>query len=213
MSRIERAMRTILDMFTGIIERSVRVLGVADGPAFRRLTIPKVWNDVAHGESIAINGACLTIAELAPDSLHFDVIAETLQKTNLGSLKPGDEVHVERAMRIGDRFDGHFVQGHVDGTAIVVSQRSLPGEWRTRLRLPTPLAKYLVPKGSIAVDGISLTLAAIEGNEFEVALIPTTTSLTRLAQKPEGSRCNIECDMLTKTIVTVLEQRGSLPVA
>lgn len=111
-------------------------------------------------------------------------------------------------MRIGDRFDGHFVQGHVDGVATVVWHKQLPGEWRTRLRVPDHLAKYLVPKGSICLDGISLTLAAIDGPEFEVALIPTTLEITRLAHKPEGSRVNVECDVLTKTIVSVLEARG-----
>jgi riboflavin synthase len=195
-------------MFTGIVERSLRVLSVEDLPGARRITIENPWPDVNHGESVAVNGVCLTIARLQPKSIGFDAILETLQKTNLGDLKPGDEVHVERAMRIGDRFDGHFVQGHVDGTATVVWQEERTGEWRTRLRLPDHLAKYLSPKGSIALDGISMTIALIDGSEFEVALIPTTLQITRLGQRPPGSRINVECDTLAKTIVHFLEARG-----
>lgn len=195
-------------MFTGIVERSVRVVSVEDLPGARRISIENCWPDVHHGESIAINGVCLTIARLQPDSIGFDVIHETLEKTNLGDLRVGDEVHVERAMRIGDRFDGHFVQGHVDGTATVVFQEQRTGEWRTRLQLPAGLAKYLSPKGSIALDGISMTIASIDGNEFEVALIPTTLEITRLGRRPVGSRVNVECDTIAKTIVHFLEARG-----
>ena len=203
-------MRTIVGMFTGIVERSVQVMGVTDGPSFRRIVLPRVWDDVKLGDSIAINGVCLTIAELSADAMHFDAIEETLAKTNLGGLIQGESVHVERAMRVGDRFDGHFVQGHVDGTAVVIWQREHPGEWRTRLRAPDHLAKYLVPKGSIALDGVSLTLARVEGTEFEIALIPTTLKLTHLARKDPGQRLNLECDMLAKTIVAFLEARSSL---
>lgn len=195
-------------MFTGIVERSLRVLSVEDLPGARRITIENPWTDVKHGESVAVNGVCLTIARLLPKSIGFDAILETLQRTNLGDLQPGDEVHVERAMRVGDRFDGHFVQGHVDGVAVVVWQKELTGEWRTRLRLPSELSKYLSPKGSIALDGISLTIALIDGSEFEVALIPTTLEITRLARRPPGARVNVECDTLAKTIVHFLEARG-----
>lgn len=202
-------MRSIVVMFTGIVERSVQVMGITDGPSFRRIVLPRVWDDVKLGDSIAINGVCLTIAELTADAMHFDAIEETLAKTNLGGLTNGESVHVERAMRVGDRFDGHFVQGHVDGTAVVVWQRENPGEWRTRLRAPDLVAKYLVPKGSIALDGVSLTLAHVEGTEFEIALIPTTIKLTHIARKDPGQRLNLECDMLAKTIVAFLEARAS----
>jgi riboflavin synthase len=202
-------MRTIVGMFTGIVERSLKVLTVTDGPSFRRIVLPRVWDDAAHGESIAVNGVCLTIAELTDRELHFDVIEETLARTNLGQLAAGESVHVERAMRIGDRFDGHFVQGHVDGTAAVIWQKDNPGEWRTRLRAPDTLAKYLVPKGSIALDGVSLTLAGVEGTEFEVALIPTTLKLTHIARQLPGARINLECDTFAKTIVAFLEARES----
>src|SRR5687768_16558798 len=109
------ARATLAAMFTGIVEKTARVLAVADGPGFRRLTLASDWPDVRPGESVAVNGVCLTAAELAPGRIGFDVIAETLAKTNLGLLNQGDEVHVERSLQVGARIDGHFVQGHVDG--------------------------------------------------------------------------------------------------
>ena len=129
-------------MFTGIIEKSVRVIGVADGPMFRRLTLVAPAGDLQNGQSIAINGVCLTVAELAPGEVGFDVIQETLDKTNLGLLQAGDEVHIERALRMGDRLDGHLVQGHVDGVATPVSRDSSDEEFRLRLKAPSHLTKY-----------------------------------------------------------------------
>jgi riboflavin synthase len=120
-------------MFTGIVEKTTHVIAVTDAPIFRRLTFASNWTDVRNGESIAVNGVCLTVAEISPGELGFDVIAETLSKTNLGLLQQGDDVHVERALRVGDRLDGHFVQGHVDGTARLIEQPSDEKEWRLRL--------------------------------------------------------------------------------
>src|SRR5205814_8399291 len=129
---------------------------------FRRLTIGAHYADVKGGESVAVNGVCLTVAELSvAGEVGFDVIHETLQKTNLGLLNAGDEVHLERALRVGDRLDGHFVQGHVDGTARIVEQKASADEWRTTLEAPDQLQKYLAPKGSVALDGISLTIASV----------------------------------------------------
>ncbi len=170
-------------MFTGIIERTVRVIGVTEGPAFRRLTLAVPWEDVKPGESIAVNGVCLTAAELAPGQIGFDVIRETLDRTNLGLLQANDEVHVERSLRVGDRIDGHFVQGHVDGTAPLVEQIANGEEWRLTLEAPPGMAKYLAPKGSVCVDGVSLTIAAVDGRRFQVALIPTTLALTSLGKR------------------------------
>ncbi len=197
-------------MFTGIIEKTLRILGASAGPGFRRITLPCPWNDVKHGESVAVNGVCLTVAELSPDELGFDVIAETLNKTNLGLLNAGDAVNVERSLRIGDRLDGHFVQGHVDGMARLIDIASGQGEWRLTLESPHHLAKYLVPKGSACIDGVSLTIAAIKGNTFEVALIPTTLAATTLGQKNLGWPFNMEADVFTKTIVSHLERREEL---
>jgi riboflavin synthase len=195
-------------MFNGIIEKSVRVLGVADGPKFRRITLGTHWDDLRGGESIAINGVCLTVAEIGEREIGFDVITETLAKTNLGLLKAHDSVHVERALRIGDRIDGHFVQGHVDGVATLSQRIDDDKETRLALQAPVELAKFIVPKGSVALDGVSLTVAAVRGTIFEVALIPTTVNLTNLARHEVGWPYNLETDILSKTVVSWLERRG-----
>src|SRR5438874_3191624 len=173
-------------MFTGIIERTVRVIAVSDGPMFRRLTLANHWHDAKLGESVAINGVCLTVAEMPPGKIEFDVIKETLEKTNLGLLNQDDEVNIERSMRVGDRIDGHFVQGHIDGRAPLIHQVATENEWRLRLEVPTELAKFLAPKGSVAIDGVSLTIASVVNNVFEVALIPTTLKMTTLANRSIG---------------------------
>ncbi len=195
-------------MFTGIVERKICVLGVTEGPGFRRLTLESKWGDIKHGESIAVNGCCLTVAEIFSDSLGFDVIEETLNKTNLGMLTNGSEVNVERSLRVGDRIDGHFVQGHVDGTARLVDVSSTTEEWRLTVEAPPALAKYLVPKGSVCIDGASLTIAGLDGPRFQVALIPTTLSLTTLGSRTVGWLFNLETDVFSKTIVSYLERMG-----
>jgi riboflavin synthase len=193
-------------MFTGIVERSVPITAAASRGDGLRLSIADAWHDVKLGESIAINGVCLTVAEMAAGTLYFDAVRETLDKTNLGLLKPGDEVHVERSLRVGDRIDGHTVQGHVDGTAELLSHRQTDLDWRMTIRTPPALAKYLIPKGSITLDGTSLTIAAIAADNFEVALIPTTLEITRLGKRPIGWPLNMECDMMVKTIVATIER-------
>jgi riboflavin synthase len=194
-------------MFTGIIEKTARVIGVAKGPSFQRLTIASTWNDVVDGESIAVNGVCLTAAELAPGEIGFDVVKETLGRTNLGLLSEGDLVHVERSLRVGDRVSGHFVQGHVDGGAVLVEQGAAgKDEWRLLVRCPESLEEYLTPKGSVTLDGVSLTIANVNGAEFEVALIPTTLQMTLLGQRDVGWPFNFEADVLTKTVVSWLER-------
>jgi riboflavin synthase len=196
-------------MFTGIVEKTARVIGAADGPKFRRLTLAADWPDVRDGESVAVNGVCLTVAERGAGQLMFDVIAETLSKTNLGSLQGGDEVHVERSLRVGDRIDGHFVQGHVDGVAVLREQVANEHEWRLTLEPPRDLMAYVIPKGSVTLDGVSLTVAALTPSTFDVALIPTTVNMTALARRPLGWRFNFEADVLAKTVVSYLErQRG-----
>jgi riboflavin synthase len=195
-------------MFTGIIEKTVRVAAVAEGPMFRRLVLATDWTDVKLGDSIAVNGCCLTVAEITSQGLGFDVIKETLDKTNLGSLTTGDAVNVERSLRVGDRIDGHFVQGHVDGTGLLADQVNSESEVRLTIHAPDHLAKFLAPKGSISIDGVSLTIAAVKGNVFDVALIPTTLRLTNLGSRQIGWRFNLEADILSKTIVNYLEQRG-----
>jgi riboflavin synthase len=193
-------------MFTGIVERTVRVIGVALGPKFRRLTLALDWPDVRDGESVAVNGVCLTVAARSPGELGFDVVKETLDKTNLGSLTTGDEVHVERSLRVGDRVDGHFVQGHADGVAILMNQIADENEWRLTLEPPRDLIKFVVPKGSVTLDGVSLTVASVGPGTFDVALIPTTVNVTALARRPLGWRYNFEADILSKTVVSWLER-------
>jgi riboflavin synthase len=195
-------------MFTGIIEKTARVIGVADGKSFRRITIASDWSDVSLGQSVAVNGVCLTIAEIGVGNLGFDVILETLNKTNLDLINQGDDVHVERSLRIGDRLDGHFVQGHVDGTARLIGRIADDNEYRLRLQAPAHLAKYLVLKGSVTLDGVSLTIAAVDGDRFEVALIPTTLALTTLGRREINWPYNVECDCLAKTVISWLERTG-----
>jgi riboflavin synthase len=193
-------------MFTGIIEKTLRVIAASDGPGFRRLVLPNPWADVKLGESIAVNGCCLTVSELSAGEISFDVVSETLSRTNLGQLAGGEEVHAERSLRLGDRLSGHFVQGHVDGTGLLLEQNARQGEWRLVIEAPDGLAKYLTPKGSITVDGVSLTIAAAAGNQFEVALIPTTVQLTALLRRPIGWPFNLEADILVKTVAHQMER-------
>jgi riboflavin synthase alpha subunit len=193
-------------MFTGIIHQTASILSVADVAPGKRISMRARGANHVVGESIAINGCCLTVADITDGVLVFDVIPETLAKTNLSEVKKGDIVHIERSLRAGDPIDGHFVQGHVDGVGKLVGQISNDQEWRLRIKAPAELAKYLVPKGSIAVDGVSLTLASISGNEFEVALIPTTLALTTLGKKQVNYRFNLECDSMAKTIISYLER-------
>jgi riboflavin synthase alpha subunit len=197
-------------MFTGIVERSVPVLSSEPTAARRRLVVAVDWADVRHGESVAVDGVCLTVADQAPGRLAFDVIAQTLDVTTLGRLRAGDEVHVERSLRVGDRFDGHVVQGHVDGTAAVVAVKADEADWRLTVEAPADLARYVVPKGSVTLDGVSLTVAAVDGRRFTVALIPTTLQITCLGRRAVGDRVNLECDVMTKTIVATMERLEAL---
>ena len=193
-------------MFTGIVEKSVAVAGIADGPRFRRITLAVDWNDLRPGESIAVNGCCLTVADLLHNAIGFDVVAETLSKTNLGLLKVGDRAHVERSLSVGDRIDGHFVQGHIDGVAPLVDRAIAGHDCRLTIQPPRELMKYVIPKGSVALDGVSLTVAAVQENGFEVALIPTTLALTELGNREIGWPLNLEADILSKTIIAHLER-------
>jgi len=202
-------------MFTGIIHHRARVVSVSPTSAGVRLSLasPFAVGDAPQlGDSIAVDGCCLTVAANEGGLLAFDVIPETLGKTTLGLLARGAEVHAERSLRVGDRVDGHFVQGHVDGVGEVLQVVTL-GEWRATIRVPVDLGKYLVPKGSISVAGVSLTLARVsqpgaECPEFDITLIPTTLQLTTLGRLAAGSKVNIECDATVKTIVATLERMG-----
>lgn len=195
-------------MFTGIVEKTLRVVGVADGPGFRRLTLAPDWDDTRLGQSIAVNGCCLTVAERGGGEIGFDVITETLERTNLGLLNRGDLVNVERSIRAGERIDGHFVQGHIDGRAVLLDTQSMGHDWRLKIESPAALARFIVPKGSVAIDGVSLTVADVNGNIFEVALIPTTLKMTNLGTRQPPWPFNLETDIVSKTIISWLERQA-----
>lgn len=194
------------NMFTGIVEKISKVAAVIDSGNFRRLEL-KLDFDVQIGQSIAVNGCCLTVAEVSPQGAFFDVIKETLDKTNLGMLEAGDEVNIERRLKVGDRVDGHFVQGHVDGTALLMEVIGSAQEYVLRMETTAELAKYIAPKGSVALDGVSLTVAKVNGQMFEVALIPTTLQKTTLGKRARGWDFNLETDILSKTVVSWLERQ------
>lgn len=195
-------------MFTGIIEELGEVVAVESGADSSRITVRGrvTTADPDHGASIAVNGACLTVTdrEAKGGVVTFDVMAESLRRTVLGDLAVGDVVNLERAMVLGARLDGHLVQGHVDGTATILERR--PGDrWEeVRLSLSPELAPFVVDKGSICLDGVSLTLSAIGEDHVEVALIPTTLELTTLGHKGIGDRVNVEVDILGKYVQRML---------
>lgn len=198
-------------MFTGIVEELGTIARLDRGTDSARLTVrgPLVTSDATHGASIAVNGVCLTVVEHADGEFTVDVMAETLSRSSLGSLRAGDRVNLERAMAAGGRFGGHVVQGHVDGTAQVLER--VPGDrWEVvRLSLPAGLARYVVEKGSITVDGVSLTVASVDDTSFTVSLIPTTLDLTSLGHKGIGDLVNLEVDVLAKYV----ERLMSAPTA
>lgn len=192
-------------MFTGLVEILGTVTRVADTGAGRRLTISdRMASTLAVGESVAVNGACLTVVGLRGDEFDFDVGPETLIKTDLGALKAGDRVNLERSLRVGDRLGGHFVQGHVDGVG-TIDARTRQGEWEdVWFCCPAELTRLMVPKGSIAVDGVSLTLVNVDADRFSVMLIPHTQVMTTLGFKQPGDPVNIETDMLAKHVAKLL---------
>ena len=196
-------------MFTGIVEELGTVAALAHGSDSARLTVhgPLVTSDATHGASIAVNGVCLTVVEHGKGSFTVDVMAETLRRSSLGGLRPGDRVNLERAMAASSRFGGHVVQGHVDGTATVTARE--PGEhWEVvRFSLPADLAPYLVEKGSITVDGVSLTVVDVGDDTFSVSLIPTTLELTTLGTRDVGDPVNLEVDVLAKYVERLLAAR------
>jgi riboflavin synthase len=196
-------------MFTGIVEELGRVAAVEHGAESARLTLhgPLVTADAVHGASIAVNGVCLTVVEVDAGEFTVDVMLETLDRSSLGSARVGDPVNLERAMRADGRFGGHVVQGHVDGTATMVER--VPGDrWEVvRFTLPEDLARYVVEKGSITVDGVSLTVASVDEETFTVSLIPTTLELTTLGHKRVGDVVNLEVDVLAKYVERLLDAR------
>ncbi|MBO1031325.1 MULTISPECIES: riboflavin synthase [unclassified Tessaracoccus] len=195
-------------MFTGIIEELGEVVEIRHLEDSAVVTVrgPLVTSDATHGSSIAVNGVCLTVTGLDGDLFMVDVMAESLRRTSLGGLTPGDRVNLERAMGSDGRFGGHIVQGHVDGTGRILSRT--PGEqWEVvEISCPAEVQRYLVEKGSVTVDGVSLTVFDIRPDRFTVSLIPTTLELTTLGPAAVGAVVNLEADILGKYIVAHLER-------
>ncbi|OHU97811.1 riboflavin synthase [Mycobacterium talmoniae] len=195
-------------MFTGIVEELGEVVAREDLTDAARLVIhgPVVTADAAHGDSIAVNGVCLTVVEVLPGGrFSADVMRETLDRSSLQKLDAGAAVNLERAAPVGGRLGGHIVQGHVDGTGHVLA-RTPAEHWEVvRIALPPALARYVVEKGSITVDGISLTVSGVGADWFEVSLIPTTRELTTLGRAPVGTPVNLEVDVIAKYVERLLQ--------
>ena len=189
-------------MFTGIVEELGEVLGITELVDAARLTVagPAVTADAGHGDSIAVNGVCLTVVEVSGGAFTADVMRETLDRSGLGKLTAGDRVNLERAAALGDRLGGHLVQGHVDGTGTVTGREPAEHGELVRISLPPELARYVVAKGSIAVDGVSLTVVDVTDTDFSVSLIPTTLELTTLGHRRPGDLVNLEVDVVAKYV-------------
>ena len=188
-------------MFTGLIEAVGEIVGVETHAGGRRLGVRTLLAaELAPGESLAINGVCLTTTASGDGVTHADIGPETARVTTLGALQRGQKVNLERAMRADSRFGGHFVQGHVDGVGIVRSIRPEGDAHWLSIAFDPPLAPYLIPRGSVAVDGISLTVAVLGESHFDVMIIPFTWEHTNLSVLASGARVNIECDMIGKYV-------------
>ena len=191
-------------MFTGIIEE----LGLVESSGTRlSIGCSRVLSDLTLGASIAVNGVCLTAVEIRSDGFTADLAPETLERSNLGDLKTGDRVNLERPLTLQARLSGHIVQGHVDGTGTLEALRELgDGNWELLVRVPPDLDRFLVYKGSIAIDGISLTVASVKDGVVTVAIIPHTYEATNIGGRRVGERVNIECDILAKHVARLLER-------
>lgn len=199
-------------MFTGIVEELGEVVGIAwqgDG-AVVTVRGPLVVTDARHGDSIAVNGVCLTVVATSGDTFDTEVMKETFDRSSLGSIAPGERVNLERAVTAATRLGGHIVQGHVDGVGTIASKNPGGGWEDVRILLPAGMSRYIVEKGSITVDGISLTVVAVDDESFTVSLIPTTLELTTLGRKQPGALVNLEVDVIAKYVEKlVAAQRGA----
>src|SRR5689334_12065304 len=202
-------MRTLIGVFTGIVEELGEVVGKEELADAARFVIrgPVVTADARHGDSISVNGVCLTVVEVqAGGAFTADVMKETLERSSLGGVGVGSAVNLERAAAVNSRLGGHIVQGHVDGTGYVIA-RTPSEHWEVvRVALPTALSRYVVEKGSITVDGVSLTVSALGHDWFEVSLIPTTLALTTLGRASVGTPVNLEVDIIAKYVERLMSQ-------
>lgn len=196
-------------MFTGIIEELGTLERVEQGPVSAHLTIKaaKILSDVQLGDSIAVNGVCLTVTGFGGTRFTADVMGETLAKTNLGALRPGDRVNLERAMKLGDRLGGHMVSGHIDGVGVIAGKTPHGIAEVLTIEAPDVVMRYVIRKGSVAVDGISLTVVDCTDRSFRVSIIPHTAKVTTLGFKQQGDSVNLEADMLARYVEKMLEGR------
>ena len=200
-------------MFTGLVEETGEVLSLETTPTggFRLGLIAPIIAPTAHlGDSVAVNGCCLTVASKTDDILFFDLLQETLARTSLSEVQSGSLVNLERALSVGARFGGHFVQGHIDGTAEILRIEPSGADLRLQIALPPDGARYLVAKGSIAIDGISLTVAELGPDSFTLWIIPHTREVTNLRTRTPGDRVNLEYDLLAKYVERMMEARSGV---
>lgn len=190
-------------MFTGLVQAVGTLQGIEPrGPGLRVVVDVGAWDhSPAIGDSIAVDGCCLTVGEARGSSVAFDLVAETVSRTTMGSRRVGDRVNLEHAVRADTLMGGHFVQGHIDGVGEVVRVEAHTGDWRIEVRPPAWMMECMVPKGSVAIEGVSLTIARVGPDSFGVALIPTTLERTTLGELRAGGLVNLEADMVAKTVV------------
>jgi len=200
-------------MFTGIIEGMGRVAGIRSSGQGNRLTIEADFDlsGARVGDSIAVSGACLTAVQISARRFEVDVSPETLAKTTLGAATVGERVNLERALRLSDRVDGHLVAGHVDGTGVIDGREAAGNAVVVAVAVPSALTRYMILKGSVAVDGISLTINSLEPTRFTVSIIPHTAGLTTIGFKRKGERVNIETDMIGKYVEKFLSGKQDHP--
>jgi riboflavin synthase len=196
-------------MFTGLIETVGRVRKVVSGKGATRLTVATdlPLGSMADGESVAVDGVCLTVSRRAKGAFEADAVAETLKRTTLGELRPGDTVHLERSLAVGDRLGGHLVQGHVDAVARVIGSKRSGQDVRLTVALPPAIRGLVAKKGSIALHGVSLTVSGLTASRFEVALIPETVARTRLGSVRAGDRLNVEADLIARYLDALMRAR------
>ncbi len=197
-------------MFTGLIEEVGTIRAVRKGKQSASITIGAdlVLEDVKLGDSIAVNGICLTVTGFTKETFTVDAMPETMNRTNLDNLKIQDKVHVERAMKAGGRFGGHIVSGHIDGTGTICGFIKEDNATRIAVRVPSQLSKYIIEKGSITIDGVSLTITKVDDISFEVSIIPITGQETLLLRKKVGDKVNIECDVIGKYVEKLCATRN-----
>ncbi len=198
-------------MFTGLIEElgGVESFQRRKGMGVLKVLAPRLASELILGESVAVNGVCLTVVKKERESFFVEISSQTLKTTTLSELKPGDLVNLERALKLTDRLGGHFVTGHVDGIGVITERKKTSDSIALSIKVPKPLSRYLVSKGSVAVDGVSLTTAVVRGDCFTVYIVPFTAEKTTLGLKGVGSRVNIEVDIVGKYVEKFVEKASS----